>query len=126
MLKNYIVTTWRNIVKSKGFSFLNIAGLAVGLAVFLLILLYVRAETSYDAYHEHVDRIYRVQNASLNADGSIQGEFATLAPSFAILLRNDFPEIEGLARTWNPSGLVVKSGDKTFTEERFYPRSSTS
>ncbi len=120
MLKNYLVTTWRNIVKSKGFSFLNIAGLAVGLAVCLLILLYVRAETGYDAHHEHVDRIYRVQNASLNADGSIQGEFATLAPSFAILLRNDFPEIERLARVWNPSGLVVKAGDKTFTEERFF------
>jgi putative ABC transport system permease protein len=120
MLKNYLVTTWRNIVKAKGFSFLNIAGLAVGLAVFLLILLYVRAETSYDAYHAHVDRIYRVQNAWLKPDGSIRGEFATLAPSYAILLRNDFPEIERLARAWNPSGLIVKAGDKTFTEERFF------
>jgi putative ABC transport system permease protein len=120
MIRNYFVTAWRNIVKSKGFSFLNIAGLAVGLAVCFLILLYVRAETSYDAYHTHVDRIYRIQNAWLNADGSIQGEFATLAPSYAILLRNDFPEIERLARTWNPSGTVVKAGDKTFTEERFF------
>ena len=120
MFKNYVVTAWRNIVKSKGFSFLNIAGLAVGLAVCVLILLYVRAETSYDAFHEHADRIYRIQNASLDPDGSIRGEFATLAPSFAPLLRNDFPEIERLARTWNPSGTVVRSGDRTFTEERFF------
>jgi putative ABC transport system permease protein len=120
MFKNYLITGWRNILRSKGFSLLNIAGLAVGLAVCLLILLYVRAETSYDAYHTHVDRIYRVQNAWLKPDGSIQGEFATLAPSFAILLRNDFPEIERLARTWNPNGLVVKAGEKTFTEERFF------
>ncbi|MBN2265394.1 MAG: ABC transporter permease [Candidatus Aminicenantes bacterium] len=120
MLKNYFVTAWRNIVKAKGFSFLNIAGLAVGLAVCLLILLYVRAETSYDAYHAHVDRIYRIQNAWLNADGSIRGEFATLAPSYAILLSNDFPEIERLARTWNPSGTVVRAGDRTFTEERLF------
>jgi putative ABC transport system permease protein len=120
MLKNYLVTAWRNIVKSKGFSFLNIAGLAVGLAVFLLILLYVRAETSYDAYHAHVDGIFRIQNAWLNPDGSILGEFPTLAPSYAILLRNDFPEIERLARTWNPNGIVVKAEDKTFTEERFF------
>ncbi|MFO7732722.1 MAG: ABC transporter permease, partial [Candidatus Aminicenantes bacterium] len=120
MFKNYLVTSWRNILRSKGFSFLNIAGLAVGLAVCLLIMIYVRAETSYDAYHEHVDRIYRIQNAWLNADGSIQGEFATLAPSYANLLRNDFPEIERLARTWNRSGTIVKAGDKTFTEERFF------
>jgi len=120
MFKNYVVTAWRNIVKSKGFSFLNIAGLAVGLAVCFLILLYVRAESSYDAYHAHADRIYRIQNAWLNADGSIQGEFATLAPSYAILLRNDLPEIERLARTWNPSGTVLKAGDSVFTEERFF------
>jgi putative ABC transport system permease protein len=120
MLRNYLVTAWRNIVKAKGFSILNVAGLAVGLAVCILILLFVRAETSYDAYHTYVDRIYRIQNASLDPDGSIRGEFATLAPSFAPLMRSDFPEIERLARTWNPSGLVVKAGDKTFTEERFF------
>jgi putative ABC transport system permease protein len=120
MFKNYLITGWRNILRSKGFSLLNIAGLAVGLAVCILILFYVRAETSYDAYHEHADRIYRIQNAWLKPDGSIQGEFSTLAPSFAILLRNDFPEIERLARAWNPSGTVVKAGEKTFTEERFF------
>jgi putative ABC transport system permease protein len=120
MFKNYMITAWRNILRSKGFSLLNIAGLAVGLAVCLLILLYVRAETSYDAYQTYADRIYRVQNAWLKADGSILGEFPTLAPSYAPLLRNDFPEIERLARTWNPSGAVVKAGDKLFTEELFF------
>ncbi|MCK7476788.1 MAG: ABC transporter permease [Candidatus Moduliflexus flocculans] len=120
MLKNYLKTAWRNILKSKGFSILNIAGLAVGLAVCLLILLYVRAELSYDAYHAYADRIYRVQNAWLNPDGSIQGEFSTLAPSYALLLRNDFPEIERLARMWNRTGTIIKAGDRTFTEERFF------
>ncbi len=120
MLKNYLVTAWRNIVRSKGFSFLNIAGLALGLAVCVLILLYVRAETGYDAYHKHADRIYRVQNAWLNADGSIQGEFSTLAPSYANLLRSDFPEIERLARAWNRTGTIIKAGDRSFTEERFF------
>lgn len=120
MFKSYLVTAWRNLLRSKGFSFLNIAGLAVGLAVCLLIMIYVRAETSYDAYHEHVDRIYRIQNAWLNADGSIRGEFATLAPSYALLLRNDFPEIERLARLLNRTGTIVRAGDRTFTEERFF------
>jgi putative ABC transport system permease protein len=120
MFSNYFVTAWRNILKAKGFSFLNIVGLAVGLAVCFLILLFVRAELSYDAYHEHADRIYRVQNAWFNADGSIEGEFPTLAPSFALLLRSDFPEIERLARTFNPSGTVIKAGDNIVTEERFF------
>jgi putative ABC transport system permease protein len=120
MFKNYLITSWRNIRKSKGFSFLNIAGLAVGLAVCFLILLYVRAETSYDAYHAYADRTYRIQNARLNADGSIQDEFATLAPAYAPLLRNDFPEIERLARMWGPGGTVLKVGDKVFTEERLF------
>jgi putative ABC transport system permease protein len=120
MFKNYLITSWRNILRSKGFSSLNIAGLAVGLAVCLLILLYVRAELSYDAYHTYADRTCRIQNASLNADGSIQGEFATLAPSYAPLLRNDFPEIERLARIWGPGGTVLKVGDKVFTEERLF------
>ena len=120
MLKNYLKTAWRNILKSKGFSILNIAGLAVGLAVCLLILLYVRAELSYDAYHASAERIYRVQNAWLKPDGSIQSEFPTLAPSYALLLRNDFPEIERLARMWNRAGTIIKAGDRTFSEERFY------
>jgi putative ABC transport system permease protein len=120
MFKNYMITSWRNILRSKGFSSLNIAGLAIGLAVCFLILLYVRAELSYDAYHAYADRTYRIQNASLNADGSIQGEFATLAPSYAPLLRNDFPEIERLARIWGTGGVVLKAGDKVFTEERLF------
>jgi len=86
MFKNYLVTAWRNILRGKGFSLLNIAGLAVGLAVCVLILLYVRAETSYDAYHTYVDRTYRVQNASLKADGSIGGSsppWPRHSPSFS-------------------------------------------
>jgi len=120
MFKNYLITSWRNILRSKGFSSLNIVGLAVGLTVCFLILLYVRAETSYDAYHAYADRTYRIQNAWLNADGSIQGEFATLAPSYGLLLRNDFPEIERLARIWGPGGTVLKVGDQVFTEERLF------
>jgi putative ABC transport system permease protein len=120
MLKNYLITAWRNILRAKGFSLLNIAGLAVGLAVCLLILLYVRAELSYDAYHQHVERIYRVQNAGLDPNGSIQSEFSTLAPSYANLLRSDFSEIERLARMWNRTGTIIKAGDMTFTEERFF------
>jgi putative ABC transport system permease protein len=120
MFKNYLITTWRSLLRSKGFSVLNIAGLAVGLAVCFLILLFVRAETSYDGYHEGVDRLYRVQRAWLDSDGSIGSEFSTLAPGFVPFLRTDFPEIEKAARIWGPGDMVVKSGDKVFTEPRLF------
>jgi putative ABC transport system permease protein len=60
MLKNYLIIAWRNIRKSKAYSALNILGLAVGMAVFILIMLFVRYELSYDRYHENGRNIYRV------------------------------------------------------------------
>ena len=120
MFKNYLKTAWRNILRSKGFSLLNILGLAVGLAVCFLILLYVRDEASYDSYHTYADRIYRIQRAFLAADGSVAGEFAQLAPSFVPLLVNEFKEIERIARIWGPGEIIVKAGDIVFTEERFF------
>ena len=59
MLKNYLKITFRNFLKHKGYSFINVFGLAVGIACCLLILLFVVDELSYDKYHEKADRIYR-------------------------------------------------------------------
>ncbi len=60
MLKNYIKITYRNLLKHKGFSVINILGLAVGLTVCTLILLYVNHEISYDNFHKNADQIYRL------------------------------------------------------------------
>ena len=60
MLKNYLTIALRNLRKQKGYTFINVAGLAVGLACCLLISLYVQHERSYDRYHEKADRIYRL------------------------------------------------------------------
>ncbi|MBN2246859.1 MAG: ABC transporter permease, partial [Candidatus Aminicenantes bacterium] len=92
MIKNYIKIALRNISKYKGCFFINIAGLAVGMAVCILILLYVQDELSYDDYNEHADRIYRIERASRTPDGSIEPYFCTLAPSFVPLMEKDFPE----------------------------------
>ena len=120
MIKNYLLTAWRNIQKSKGFSLINIVGLAVGLTVCLLILLYVRDELSYDNYHTYADRIYRIQRSWYDADGSIGEGFATLAPSFVPLLKNEFKEIEEIARMFGIDNTVLKAGDIAFTEERLF------
>ncbi len=120
MIWNYFKTAWRNIRRAKGFSLLKILGLAIGLAVCLLILLHVRYELSYDSYHEYGERIFRVQRVGFDADGSISYEFAKLAPSFVPLLKNDFKEIEKIARIWGPGAIIVKAGDVVFTEDRFF------
>ena len=60
MLKNYIKIAWRNIVRDKGYSFLNIGGLAIAMAVLFVVMLYVRYELSYDEHLRNSDRIYRV------------------------------------------------------------------
>ena len=62
MLRNYLKTSLRNLWKNKGFSAINIIGLATGLATCLLIILYVLDELSYDKYNANADRIYRVNN----------------------------------------------------------------
>ncbi|MEK6783710.1 MAG: ABC transporter permease [Bacteroidota bacterium] len=61
MFKNYMLTTFRNITRRKGFSILNVLGLSIGLAASLLILQYVKDELSYDSFHENADQLYRVQ-----------------------------------------------------------------
>ena len=69
MIKNYLVVAWRNLLKNKIYSFLNITGLAVGLASFLLIALYMMDEVSYDRYNINADRIYRI-NSDINWVGA--------------------------------------------------------
>jgi len=120
MFKNYLKIALRNIAKHKGYSFINILGLAIGMAVCILIIIFVRHEISYDRYHENSDRIYRIERRYLDSDGSISGGFASLAPSFAPFLEKDFPEIEVVVRLYDSGDTLVKSKDKKFIEDRFY------
>lgn len=120
MFRNYIKVAWRNINKHKGYSFINIAGLAIGMAVCILILMFVRSELSYDTRHENKDRIYRLEREFLASDGSVRGAFCSLAPSFVPFLENDFPEMEHIVRMLGTGDLLINVGDTYFLEERFY------
>ena len=120
MFKNYFRIAWRNIKRHKGYSFINIVGLAIGMAVCILILLYVQYELSYDNFNEHKDRIFRIQRQWLNADGSLRGEFSSLAPSFIPLLEKEFPEMEHVVRILPGGTTVVNVGEKRFIEEQFF------
>lgn len=93
MFRNYLKVTFRSLSRNKAFSFINIFGLAVGLATCLLIMLYIADEASYDKHHWHGDRVFRV--ASVNDKGETWG--AGPAP-LAAGMKNDLPEVEVSAR----------------------------
>ncbi|WP_028298027.1 ABC transporter permease [Olivibacter sitiensis] len=117
MIRNYIKIAWRNLVKNKTFSIVNIAGLAIGLACFILIALYVVDELSYDKYNEKADRIYRV-----NSDLRIGGVDLTLATSsdpMGAVLKNDYPQVETFTRFYASSGSkLIKKGNQFINESR--------
>ncbi|WP_227687038.1 ABC transporter permease [Spirosoma arboris] len=92
MLSNHFKIAWRNLVKNKVYSAINIFGLAVGLATCLLITLYVFDELSYDKHHKDVNRLYRV------ATETKQENWAATAAPTALGLKNDFPEVEQVTR----------------------------
>lgn len=117
MLSNYLKVALRNIFKHKGYSFINIFGLAVGMASAVLIFLFVRYERSYDRFHERADRIHRVAVRAMIGDTKIRQTYtpAILTPT---LLEN-FPEVERSVRFQSSfDGVTVRCGDKAFNEYR--------
>jgi putative ABC transport system permease protein len=120
LLKNYLKTAFRNIRKHKGYAFINIAGLAVGMACCILIMLFVFDELSYDRFHENHDRIYRVTRKWFNDDGVVNLHLGHVAPPVAPLLKNDFPEIEYAVRILQQGRLLVGRDSEFFEEPRFF------
>src|ERR1700744_4563310 len=96
MLKSYIRVALRNLRKNKLYSAINIAGLAVGLAVFWLMGLYIADELTYDRASPNAQRIYRVVQSGSWSGGSFK--LAITPTPFAPALKKDYPEIEDAAR----------------------------
>jgi putative ABC transport system permease protein len=123
MFKNYLKTAFRNLWKSKGFSFINIVGLAIGLATCLLIIIFVMDELSYDRYNKKADRIYRFDGDILF--GGNHFVLATApAPAGPTLLR-DYPEVEKECRFRGRGGFLVKKGNQNIREGRVVYADST-
>ena len=118
MFKNYLKAAFRNIKRQKGYSFINIFGLAAGMAVCLLILLYVNFELSYDRYHENSDRIYRINNSY--KVGNTTRNNANVTGALGPAVAEELPGIESCVRIFNPlmfeNGLVVKYGEEKLEE----------
>ncbi|MEO3408476.1 ABC transporter permease [Mucilaginibacter sp. CAU 1740] len=113
MIKNYIKIAFRNLWRHKGFSIINIIGLAVGMTAAFLIFMYVKFELSYDNFNERSDQIYRVVSdiktptETLNWSSSI----APIGPA----LQQDYPEIKANTRIFG-AGFLVQRGDLKITE----------
>ena len=118
MLRNYLKIALRTMRKHKGYAFINVTGLAVGMACCLLILLYVQHESSYDTYHEKADRIHRLVLTYKTAIEEPRVGVLT-PPTFAPLLLKDYPEIEQVVR-FQPQNYLVAYGDQQFYEDQFF------
>jgi len=115
MVKNYIKIAIRNLVRQKLYSLINITGLSIGIACFLLISLWVFDELSYDHFHKNKDRIYRVNTMS-NEMGLVTSSSWRLGPA----LMEVYPEIESFTRLWPWGRSLVIYKDKSFDESSFY------
>jgi hypothetical protein len=119
MLKSYFTIAWRNLLKNRVYSFINIGGLAVGMAVAILISLWVFDELSYDKYHDNYDRIVQVmQHQTYNDEiGTQEANPAVMAEEIREVHGNDFTYV--LQASWNYDHTLT-FGDKMFLKPGSY------
>ena len=117
MLQNYLIVAIRNLLRFPAYTLINIVGLAIGLAACMLILLYVWDEMSYDRYHPHAERVYRIVDDIESAGQTVRtaGSPAGWGPA----LKRDFPEIELFARVrGTTSAWFIMHEEKRFYEKK--------
>lgn len=115
MIKNYLKIAFRNIKRHKGYSFINITGLAIGMACCLLISIWILDELSYDKFHENADTLYRVEE-NQHYSGRVFHVNVTPYP-LAPALKEEIPEIIDAARYVRAGGMLFRYGDKVFFED---------
>ncbi|MBD1384991.1 ABC transporter permease [Mucilaginibacter rigui] len=114
MFKNYIKTAFRSLKKNKGFTIINILGLALGLCVCMLIVFYVIDELSYDKYNTKIDRIYRVNN-DIKFGGATRS-FAEVPAPLAATFMSNFPEVEKVVRFRGWGEYKIRKGNQNVQE----------
>ena len=120
MLKSFLQIAIRNFAKRKGYSILNLLGLTTGITCCLLIFKYVAYERSYDNFHPHADRIFRVQEHDYQ-NGRLESSWATTSPAVGPALKKDFPEIVNVCRLIHEGfQLVNPRNNARFHEEKAY------
>lgn len=118
MLSNYLKIAWRNLKRQRLFSFLNLLGLAIGMAASLLILEYVQYERGFDSFHENADRIYRVK-LDRYTHGELSTEWAGGCAAVGFEARVNLPEVEAFT-TLHKTNDLLSYGDKHIRYEDMY------
>lgn len=114
MIKNYFTIAWRNLLKNKTFSLINILGLSIGISVCFIIMLFVQDELSYDRFNVKADRMYRIAFRATMNGGKIN-ESSVMSP-VAAALKNDFPEVEEATRISLGGKPRITYQNKTFKD----------
>jgi putative ABC transport system permease protein len=110
MLKYFLKVAWRNLFRGKGFSLINISGLATGMASALLILIWVQNERSYDGFYTHSDRLYQLWRNAKNNSGIVSSNVTPQIVGPAMKL--EYPEVESASRVFWDETLLFSRGDK--------------
>lgn len=116
MLKSYLKIAFRNLQKNKGFTAINIVGLAIGMAAAILIMLWVKSEFTYDRFYSKTDQIYAVGIKDVWG-GEVVKHFYTPKP-MAAALKTDFPEINNVARVNKGTGFLLTRGEIKLSKEQ--------
>ena len=99
MIKNYLKIAWRNVLKNKLFSAINVFGLSVGMTCCMLLLLYIQSEISFDHYHEHINDLYLLRSENVQSSGEKMDNPRGPAP-YAQAMKAEFPEVVQVTRLW--------------------------
>jgi putative ABC transport system permease protein len=118
MLKHYFRVGFRNLLKHKGYSFINIAGLAVGMACALFILIRIQDELSWDRFHANAETLYRLEQQRDEGGGVIR--HFSMPYALGPILKAEIPEIQDETRIASPGSLLIRSGEKALFESRVF------
>ena len=124
MIKNYFKIAWRNLLKKKGFTAINIIGLSLGIGCFIIISMFVIDEISYDRYHANADRIYRVNSDVIF--GGTEVSMAVTSDPMGEALKSDYSEVENYVRFYASNGSkLIKKGNEYINESAIAHADST-
>src|SRR4051812_37025326 len=116
MLKNYIKTILRNLMRNKSYSAINIVGLSIGLACAMLIILYTKDELSFDRFHNDVSQIYRITNTRIKPDGSVENQGGNTGTFQGLKFTAGIPELQSFVR-FNEGQKELKQGAEIVSKQ---------
>src|SRR5215468_10867239 len=124
MIKNYLKIAWRNAIRQRGYSLINIIGLAIGIAACLLILQYVSFELSYENFQVNKDRIYRVRQDRYD-NGKLSTQWVSGAYAVGNSFKDAIPEIEDYVKVLTTDPVVTKVNNQPIEIKKVFFASSS-